>query len=133
MGMAAQTSRRCGCLVACLLLLVVLSSCASSYRYSHRGHSTFVEENIAQLHVGMLPEEVLALFGEPDEHYVSSFGADVGEPWSGSVWVYFIQRDARLSFARRYEKCVFVFHPPQGYMKLNHWELETHAGHRQTQ
>lgn len=107
-----------------LLSFLVLTGCASTHRYSQPCHSTFIEENVTQLHVGMLPREVVTLFGEPDEQYVSSFGADVGEPWTGRVWVYFVRPDSRLMYARRYEKNVFVFHPPQGEMKLNHWELE---------
>ena len=108
----------------CLISALVLTSCAPTYRYSRQGHSTFVDENVAQLHVGMLPSEVVALFGQPDEQYVSSFGADVGEPWTGRAWLYFVRRDSRLLYVHRYEKCTFVFYPADGDMTLNHWELE---------
>lgn len=103
---------------------ILLSGCGTTYRYSYPGHKTFTEENIALLRVGMSSEQVLSIFGNPDEQYVGQFGADVGEKWNGRVWVYFTKLDPRLKHAKRYMKNVFVFHPTEGDIRLNHWEIE---------
>lgn len=107
-----------------LLCSIFVSSCATTYRYTYPGHKTFTNENVVQLRVGMSPEEVSGIFGEPDEQYVGKFGADVGEEWNGKVWIYFTSLDTRLKHAKRYKKNVFVFYPTEGDMKLNHWEIE---------
>lgn len=108
------------CCLCCLLLL----ACAVPYSYSYPGHKTFTHDNIELLRVGMSSSEILRIFGEPDEQYVSTFGADVGEEWSGRVWIYFTKLDTRLQYAKRYQKNMFVFYPSEGDMKLNHWEIE---------
>ena len=109
---------------ACILGLVLLSGCASTYRYSYPGCKTFTDENVAQLRVGMSHAEVIALFGDPDEQYVSEYGTDVGEPWTGRALLYFTEVDRDLQYAKRYRKHLLVFFPSEGEMRLNHWELE---------
>lgn len=109
---------------ACILGVVLLAGCAPAYRYSHSECRTFTDENVAQLRVGMSHAEVIALFGDPDEQYVSEYGADVGEPWTGRALIYFTNVDKDLEYAKRYRKNLLVFFPSEGEMTLNHWELE---------
>jgi len=111
--------------VVCILFSsAIISGCASTYRYTYPGHKTFTESNVAKLEVGMSAEEVQMLFGSPDEEYTGTFGADVGMEWTGNTWLYFTDVDKSLMYAKRYKKNIFVFHPPDGDMKLNHWEFE---------
>ena len=108
-----------------LLCGIFLSGCATTYRYVYPGHKTFTNENVGRVRVGMSSEEVLGIFGEPDEQYVTKFGSSVGEEWNGRVWIYFTTLDLRLMHAKRYKKNMFVFSPTEGDMKLNHWEIES--------
>lgn len=103
---------------------VIFLRCAVPYSYSYPGHRTFTGDNIESLHVGMSYSEVSRIFGEPDEQYVSNFGADVGEEWLGRVWIYFVKLDRKLRYAKRYMKNTFVFYPSEGDMRLNHWAFE---------
>jgi hypothetical protein len=107
-----------------LLAIVALAGCATTYRYKYPGHKTFTASNLARLKIGMGAEEVRLLLGDPDEQYVGEFGTDTGEEWNGMVWVYFTELDKSLMYAKRYKKNILVFYPPDGDMKLNHWELE---------
>jgi len=114
-------------IILMLSLAVVLASlagCAARSGYSYPGCDSFTDENVSALHVGMSHEDVIAVFGTPDEQYVSEFGADVGDPWTGRALVYFTELDTSLEHVKRYKKNVLVFHPSEGDMKLNHWELE---------
>ncbi|MFH1689540.1 MAG: hypothetical protein ABIE42_04800 [Candidatus Eisenbacteria bacterium] len=108
----------------CLVAALVLGGCATTYKYSYPGCKAFTDENVGQLRVGMPYADAVALFGDPDEQYVSEFGADAGEPWTGRALVYFTELDKELKYAKRYKKNVLMFHPSEGEMKLNHWELE---------
>jgi len=110
------------CVVLCSIFL---SGCGTTYRYTYPGHKTFIDENVALLHVGISSKQIQDIFGEPDEQYVGKFGADVGEEWNGRVWIYFTELDQRLKHVKRYKKNVFVFYPTEGDMKLNHWEIES--------
>jgi outer membrane protein assembly factor BamE (lipoprotein component of BamABCDE complex) len=107
-----------------LLCGALFSGCATTYQYSYPGHKTFTHDNVALIRVGMSAEQVKSIFGEPDEQYTAPFGSDVGDEWNGRVWIYFTQRDPRLQHVKRYKKNVFVFYPPDGEMKLNHWDIE---------
>lgn len=108
------------CCFCCLSFL----ACAVPYTYSYPGHKTFTYDNIELLRVGMSSSEVSGILGEPDEQYVSKFGAAVGDEWVGRVWVYFIKPDPNLQYAKRYMKNMLVFYPSEDDMKLNHWEIE---------
>lgn len=107
-----------------LAVALCVLGCASTANLTYPGHKTFTEENASQLEVGMSPGEVRGIFGEPDEELEMDFGEDVGEPWTGYVWVYFTEVDRRLKYAKRYKKSLFVFYPPGKDMRLNHWVLE---------
>ena len=72
----------------------------------------------------MNPAEVQAIFGSPDKTYDASFGKDVGEPWTGRVWLYFTKVDPNFMHVKRYKKNLLVFYLPGDQMKLNHWVFE---------
>ncbi len=111
--------------MACLLLAsVLICGCAPIHRYSHPGHKTFTEANTSALEVGMDADLVRSVFGAPDDVQTMTFGADLGEEWTGTAWIYFTEPDRSLMYARRYKKSVLVFHGSAGNMKLNHWSIE---------
>jgi len=105
-------------------LAVFFLGCTVPYTYTYAGHSTFTEENTSRLYTGMRSDEVRELFGTPDKAYDASFGKNVGEPWTGRVWLYFTKRDFKSKHVKRYKKNLFVFYPPGDQMKLNHWIIE---------
>ena len=92
--------------------------------YSYEGNQTFTIDNVNQLHTGMSPDEVRTMFGSPDKIYDASFGKNLGEPWTGRVWLYFTQVDRKFRYVRRYKKNLLVFYPPGEQMRLNHWVIE---------
>jgi hypothetical protein len=112
-------------LAAVVSLACILSGCATTYTYSCPGHNSFGDENVSQLHVGMDSADVFEIFGQPDEELDARFGADVGDEWTGRVWIYFIERDWVYKYAIRYKKNVFVFYPVDGQLLLNNWEFES--------
>ncbi len=112
-------------LAAVVSLACILSGCATTYTYSCPGHESFVDENVSQLHVGMDSADVFEIFGQPDEELDARFGADVGDEWTGRVWIYFTERDKEYKYAIRYKKNVFVFHPVDGQLLLNNWKFES--------
>ena len=103
--------------------IIFQQGCASSHTYSY-GHTTFTMDNMNQLHTGMSPDEVRTMFGSPDKIYDASFGKNVGEPWTGRVWLYFTQVDRKFIYVKRYKKNLLVFYPPGRQMRLNHWVIE---------
>ena len=105
-------------------LTVFYLGCTVPYNYSYPGHSTFTEENTNRLYTGMRSDEVRELFGTPDKAYDASFGKNVGEPWTGRVWLYFTKRDRKFKNVKRYKKNIFVFYPAGDQMQLNHWIIE---------
>lgn len=102
----------------------VVQGCAVPYTYSYPGHTTFTVDNTNRLHTGMGSNEVRAIFGTPDKTYDAPFGENVGEPWTGRVWLYFTKVDPKFTHVKRYKKNLFVFYPPGDQMKLNHWVIE---------
>ena len=113
-----------------IILIVIgsmffLYSCAVPYEYpSYRGHKTFIQTNISQLRVGMTTDQCLAIFGPPDKTYDATFGENVGEVWTGHVWLYFTERDPLFKQVKRYKKNLFVFYMSDGQKLLNHWTIE---------
>jgi hypothetical protein len=103
---------------------VFQQGCTMPHTYSYPGHTTFTVDNVNQLHTGMNPAEVQAIFGSPDKTYDASFGKDVGEPWTGRVWLYFTKVDPNFMHVKRYKKNLLVFYPPGEQMRLNHWIIE---------
>ena len=98
--------------------------CTAPYTYSYPGRITFTIENINRLYTGMSPDEVRAIFGSPDRIYNASFGKNVGEPWTGRVWLYFTREDPKFRYVKRYKKNLLVFYPLGEQMRLNHWVIE---------
>ena len=113
-----------------ILILIIVGftifqqGCTVPYTYSYPGHTTFTRNNMDQLHTGMSSNEVRAIFGSPDKIYDASFGKDVGEPWTGRVWLYFTKVDPNFMHVKRYKKNLLVFYPLGEQMKLNHWVIE---------
>lgn len=106
-------------------LTFFLYSCAVPYKYpSYPGHKTFIETNISQLRIGMTTDQCLAIFGRPDKTYDATFGENVGEAWTGHVWLYFTERDPTFEHVKRYKKNTFVFYTSGGQKLLNHWNIE---------
>ena len=114
------------------LVLIVISvgfsvcqqGCAASHTYSYVGHTTFSVDNVNRIYTGMNPDEVRSIFGSPDKIYDASFGKNIGEPWTGRVWLYFTQVDRKFIYVKRYKKNLLVFYPPGKQMRLNHWVIE---------
>ena len=113
-----------------VLLLVVVGftiiqqGCTTSYTYSYPGRSTFTIDNVDRLYTGMSSDEVQAIFGFPDKTYDVSFGKNIGQPWTGRVWLYFTKVDPKFRYVKRYKKNMLVFYPPGEQMRLNHWVIE---------
>ena len=105
-------------------LVVFQQGCAVPHTYSYGGHTTFTMGNVNRLHTGMSPAEIRTIFGSPDKIYDASFGKNVGEPWTGRVWLYFTQVDRKFRYVKRYKKNLLIFYPPGGQMRLNHWVIE---------
>ena len=105
-------------------LSVFQQGCAASHTYSYVGHTTFTTDNVNRIHTGMSPNEVQAIFGSPDKIYDASFGKNVGEAWTGRVWLYFTKVDPNFMHVKRYKKNLLVFYPPGDRMRLNHWVIE---------
>ena len=103
---------------------VFQQGCTAAHTYSYPGHTTFTIDNMNRLQTGLSPDEVRAIFGTPDKIYDASFGKNVGESWTGRVWLYFTQVDPNFTYVKRYKKNLFVFYPPGDPMKLNHWVFE---------
>ena len=103
---------------------VFQQSCAATYTYSYPGHTTFTVDNTNRLHTGMKPDEVRSIFGNPDKIYDAPFGENVGELWTGRVWLYFTEVDPKFKHVKRYKKSLFIFYPPGDHMKLNHWVID---------
>ena len=103
---------------------VFQQGCTTPYTYSYPGRTTFTIDNANRLHTGMSPDEVRAIFGSPDKIYDAPFGKNVGEPWTGRVWLYFTKVDRKFIYVKRYKKNLLVFYPPGGQMRLNHWIIE---------
>ena len=104
--------------------IVFQQGCAAPHTYSYVGHTTFTIDNVNRLHTGMSPDDVRDVFGTPDKIYDASFGKNVGEPWTGRVWLYFTQVDRTFIYVKRYKKNLLVFYPPGEQMRLNHWVIE---------
>ena len=103
---------------------VFQQGCAMGHTYSYVGHTTFTVDNVDRIHTGMSPDAVRAMFGSPDKTYDASFGKNVGEPWTGRVWLYFTKVDPKFIYVKRYKKNLLVFYPPGEQMRLNHWVVE---------
>ena len=103
---------------------VFQQGCAVPHTYSYVGHTTFTVGNVDRIHTGMSPNEVRVMFGSPDKTYDASFGKNVGEPWTGRVWLYFTKVDPKFIYVKRYKKNLLVFYPPGEQMRLNHWVIE---------
>jgi hypothetical protein len=104
---------------------IFLYSCAIPYEFpTYPGHKTFVDSNTRKLKVGMTSEDFKTIFGMPDKMYNATFGEDVGEAWTGQVWLYFTERDAKFQYVKRYKKNMFVFYPSGRKTLLNHWAIE---------
>ncbi len=102
-----------------------LSGCAVPYNYpSYPGHKTFIGTNMSQLHVGMTASQLRTIFGAPDQTYDAVFGENVGEAWTGQVWLYFTEIDPTFKHVKRYKKNTFVFYRSGGQELLNHWNIE---------
>ena len=104
--------------------IVFQQGCTVPYTYSYPGNTTFTVGNMNRLHTGMSPDEVRAIFGSPEKTYDASFGKNVGEPWTGRVWLYFTEVDPKFIHVKRYKKNLFIFYPPGEKMRLNHWVIE---------
>ena len=104
--------------------LVFKQGCTLPHTYSYGGHTTFTIDSVNQLHTGMNPDEVRAIFGSPDKIYNASFGKNAGEPWTGRVWLYFTRVDREFRYVKRYKKNLLIFFPPGEQMRLNHWVIE---------
>ena len=104
--------------------IVFQQGCAAPHTYSYVGHTTFTIDNVNRLHTGMSPDDVRDVFGAPDKIYDASFGKNVGDPWTGRVWLYFTQVDRKFIYVKRYKKNLLVFYPPSEQMRLNHWVIE---------
>ena len=103
---------------------VIQLGCATPYTYSYPRRTTFTINNVNRLYTGMSADEVRAIFGSPDKIYNASFGKNVGEPWTGRVWLYFTKEDPKFIYVKRYKKNLLVFYPPGEQMRLNHWVIE---------
>ena len=79
--------------------------------------------------MGMSSHQVKSALGPPDFTYVSKFGRESqGGEWVGMVWVYFGEEDPRYKHVERRMKDLYVFYPPEGGMRLNHWKIEILPG-----
>ncbi len=88
-------------------------------------YNIFSENDIDQLHVGMASDEFKIIFGMPNIMYNATFGENVGEAWTGQVWLYFTERDPTFQHVKRYKKNMFVFYmSSSGRKLLNHWTIE---------
>ena len=103
---------------------VFQQGCTVPHTYSYVGNTTFTTDKVNRLHTGMSPDEVLGMFGSPHKIYDASFGKNLGEPWTGRVWMYFTQADRKFIHVKRYRKNLLVFYPPGERMRLNHWVIE---------
>ena len=116
-------------ILSAMIIIIVagffLYSCAIPYEFpTYQAHKTFVESNIRNLKVGMKSEEFITLFGRPHKTYNATFGEDVGEAWTGEVWLYFTKIDTKYQYVKRYKKNMFVFYASDGKRLLNHWTIE---------
>jgi hypothetical protein len=105
-------------------IVVLGGGCSGSIKYNPVTHPGLAGPVADRLAVGMSSEEVEALLGPPNETYEAEFGADVGEEWTGVVWLYFIERDEKLRKAVRYRKARLVFYETEEGLRLNHWDIE---------
>jgi hypothetical protein len=113
------------CVLLFTLATVVQIGCAPVYRYSYAGHATVVRGSLQGFRTGMTAGEVQAQLGAPDKVFDAEFGAAVGQQWTGTVWLYFLEEDRAFRHVRRYKKAVFVFYPRGENMRLNHWDVES--------
>jgi hypothetical protein len=100
-------------------------ACAPGYRASRGVHAKALRGSLQVIRTGMTAEEVRTLLGAPDAVFDAEFGAATGDPWTGTVWLYFLEEDKALRCVRRYKKGAFVFYPRGENMRLNHWEIES--------
>ena len=107
-----------------LVILVTLVAVAIGTLGCATAHKTPSDAGQVPLHTGMTAEQVRAMYGSPDREYDATFGEDIGEPWTGRVWLYFTKQDPAFKYVKRYKKNVFVFYPASGSMKLNNWNIE---------
>ena len=103
-----------------LCLLLIGSSCAPTFP-----HRTFTAARTAGIELGMSPEEVSGVFGEPDSIYARTFGEKTDRAWSGLVWEYYMDQDPTYLHCRRALTNSFVFLDEGAAPRLNHWRLES--------
>jgi len=85
------------------------------------------------LKAGLSAEAVRASLGEPDAAFLSEFGDETSEgKWIGMVWIYFGERDPEFKLVKRRVKDTYVFYPPEGQMRLNHFVLESRDSNSRT-
>ena len=68
------------------------------------------------IRIHMSSDEILEMFGPPDNITVSTCGTDIGEPWTCTTWNYGVYNDASFTF---YEK--------GGLLYLNSYDVDSYV------
>ena len=94
------------------ITLLFIFGCASLQPH----HVTWSHENVAKIKLGMIPDEVVAIFGLPDKQSVNTYGALTSNPWQGLYYEY--------HFYKYGDYCIntFTFNM-ENSTRLNSWDI----------
>ena len=78
--------------------------------------SVWNRSNTLRIRQGMTPEQIIAMFGQPDKHSINTYGLLTSRPWQGLLYEY--------HFWKGGDYCIntftFALTPDP---KLNNWDI----------
>ena len=109
--------------VAIIVLSIILLALGCAPVVS-RQITSFGEEKIKLVRLGMSVSEFETIFGRPDTSYSLELGKSTERQWTGLVYKYFGSQDPTYQFIKHPLTNTFVFFVGTELPKLNNWTIE---------